>query len=130
MTGSVPAAKEVEPAPSPASTGAAAISEITPPQPVTASTGNFTVVILAREDSWLSIATDGKPAVEETLAGENQYAIHAQHQIVIKAGNVGALDFVFNGKKLPAQGDYGDVKTLTFDSSGLQPKAPAQSVPQ
>jgi len=28
--------------------------------------------------------------------------------------------FEFNGQKLPTQGDYGEVKTLTFDAHGLQ----------
>jgi cytoskeleton protein RodZ len=94
-----------------------------------ATAGEFTVVILAREDSWLSIAVDGQPPNEETLTGENQHAIHARNQVVIKAGNVGALDFIFNGKKIPSQGDFGDVKTLTFGPDGLQPKAPAPPPP-
>jgi hypothetical protein len=40
--------------------------------------------------------------------------------VIIKSGNIGALDFVFNGKKLPSQGSYDEVKTLTFDPNGLQ----------
>ncbi len=92
--------------------------------------GEFTVVILAREDSWLSITTDRETVVEETLLAENQRAIHGQKEIVIRAGNIGGLDFIFNGKKLASQGDYGEVKTLTFGSGGLQPNAPAPPVTQ
>ncbi len=92
--------------------------------------GEFTVVILAREDSWLSITADGKPTLVQTLLAQDQRAIHARNQVVIRAGNTGALDFVFNGKKLAPQGDYGEVKTLTFGPGGLQPNAPAQPVSQ
>jgi hypothetical protein len=45
--------------------------------------------------------------------------------VVVRAGNSGAVDFFFNGKKLPAQGDYGEVKTLTFGATGIVPNRPA-----
>jgi cytoskeleton protein RodZ len=93
------------------------------PLATVAPAGTFTVVILARDDCWLSISVDGQPAVEEILTGENQHAIHARNEAIIKAGNVGALDFIFNGQKLSSQGDYGEVKTLSFGPSGLQKKA-------
>ncbi len=88
------------------------------------------MVILAREDSWISITADGKPIIEETLVAEDQRAVHAQKEVVIKAGNTGALDFVFNGKKLNPQGDYGEVKTLTFGPNGLQPTPRAPPLTQ
>jgi cytoskeleton protein RodZ len=115
-------AKEGSPLTKPAS--ASAKNAVTPAAeiaPTTPAPGEFTVVILAREDSWISIAADGNTIFEGTLVEENQRAVHAQKEVVIKAGNTGALDFVFNGKKLNPQGDYGEVKTLTFGSSGLQP---------
>jgi cytoskeleton protein RodZ len=114
-----------KPASASASNTVTEAAEITPTTP-----GEFTVVILAREDSWLSIAADGKTIFEDTLVAENQRAIHAQKEVTIKAGNTGALDFVFNGKKLNSQGDYGEVKTLTFGSSGLQPRRPASPITQ
>jgi cytoskeletal protein RodZ len=92
--------------------------------------GEFTVVILARDDSWLTITADGKTIFEGTLLAENQRAVHGQKEVVIRAGNTGALDFVLNGKKLPLQGDYGEVKTLTFGSGGLQSNTPAPAVTQ
>lgn len=102
-------------------------AEITPATP---APGEFTVVILAREDSWISITADGKPIIEETLVAEDQRAVHAHKEVIIKAGNTGALDFVFNGKKLKPQGDYGEVKTFTFGPSGLQPAPSPPKVTQ
>jgi cytoskeleton protein RodZ len=90
------------------------------PASLAAGSHAFTLVIRAAEDSWLSIATDAKSPAEETLIAGQRQSIPADRQIVIKAGNVGGLVFVLNGKQLPSQGDYGEVKTLLFDSSGVR----------
>ncbi|HWY55035.1 MAG TPA: RodZ domain-containing protein [Terriglobales bacterium] len=87
------------------------------------------VLIKAREDSWLSVSVDGEIVTRALLSAPAQKSIRAEKEIVIKAGNVGALDFEFNGKKLPTQGDYGEVKTLTFDARGLQPPVPKTEAP-
>ena len=87
-------------------------------------------MILARDDSWLSINADGASVFADTIVGGNQRAIHARKEVIIRAGNAGALDFVFNGKKLPAQGDLGDVRTLTFGPGGLVHATAAPAAPQ
>jgi len=87
------------------------------------------VVVKAREDSWLSISVDGEIVTRALLTAPAQKSIRAEKEIIIKAGNVGALDFEFNGNKLPTQGDFGEVKTLTFNAHGLQPSAPKPEAP-
>jgi cytoskeleton protein RodZ len=89
-----------------------------------ASSGAFLVLIKAREDSWISITADGKQIMQDTLIAPAEKSVEAQKEIVIRAGNVGALDFVFNGHRLPSQGDYGEVRAMTFDANGLRPPAP------
>ena len=91
------------------------------------ATGAFQVLIKAREDSWLTVTADGKPIMEQMLVAPVDKSFEAHNQLLIKAGNTGALDFFFNGKRLPVQGDYGEVKILTFDGNGLQ--APVKSEP-
>lgn len=105
------AAAPAETAPAPAE------SQTTTPEP---ANGAFLVVVQARQDSWVSIVADGKEVMKDVLGAPAQKAIEAHKEVVIKAGNIGALDFVFNGKKLPSQGNYDEVKTLTFDPNGLQ----------
>jgi cytoskeleton protein RodZ len=83
--------------------------------------GLFQVLIKAREDSWVAITADGKQIVQDTLVAPAEQAIEARNQIVIKTGNVGALDISFNGKKLASQGGFNQVKTLIFDPNGLRP---------
>jgi cytoskeletal protein RodZ len=107
-----------------------AVTEAAQIAPATPMPGEFTVVILARDESWISIKTDGKAIFEYTMLPETQHAVHAQKEVVIRAGNTGALDFIFNGKKLDSQGDYGEVKTLAFGASGLLPTARAIPVTQ
>jgi cytoskeleton protein RodZ len=107
------------PAPSPASESA--VAQGTPVPVATApNTGVFLVLIKAREDAWVSITADGKQISQDTLTAAAQKSIEAHNQLVIKTGNVGALDISFNGKMLGSQGHYNEVKTLTFDSNGLR----------
>jgi cytoskeletal protein RodZ len=82
--------------------------------------GTFTVLIQAKEDSWLQITVDGKEVMQEVLVASRHKAVAAQKEVVIKAGNIGGLEFSFNGRKLPAQGEEDEVKTLTFGAEGLQ----------
>jgi cytoskeleton protein RodZ len=82
--------------------------------------GAFSVTIKANDDSWVAIAADGKTvAADSLLSGGTTKTIQANREIVIKAGNVGALEISFNGKKLQRQGEEGQVKTLTFGTEGL-----------
>ena len=83
--------------------------------------GEFLVLVKAREDSWVAITADGKQIVQDTLAAPAEKSVAARNQVVIKTGNVGALDISFNGKKLAPQGRVNQVKTLTFDPNGLKP---------
>lgn len=114
-----------------------AMTPATPPvtpatEPVTASAGaagnsstpaNLTLVIQARDECWLKVISDGKDALNETLLSGQQTSVSAQHEIVVKAGNVGALKFTFNGAPLPRQGAADEVKTLRFGPDGVQPMA-------
>ena len=86
-----------------------------------ADAGLFRVLIKARQDSWVAITADGKQIMQDTLTAPAERSIEARDQIVIKTGNVGALEISFNGKMLASQGRYDQVKTLTFDPNGLRP---------
>ena len=99
----------------------------TPPQSFAAPAnsspemGAFIVLIKARDDAWVSIASDGKPVSQETLTAGSEKSISAHDKVVIRTGNAGAISVSFNGKPLAPPGAYNEVKTLTFDSTGLRP---------
>lgn len=108
---------------------AASPSVSTPDQSLPPRTIGFMVLIKARQDSWLAISIDGEVSTQSILTASAQKAVRATREIVIRAGNVGGLDFEFNGKKLPVQGDVSEVKTLTFNAHGLQAPAPKPQAP-
>ena len=118
------------------STAAASSSQppvaVNPNAPQTDSTSTPTtreliLRIKARDESWLSMTVDGEVTSEQTLSASQEKTVRARNGIVIKTGNIGALDFEFQGKQLPTQGELGEVKTLAFDAKGwhVVPKSPA-----
>jgi cytoskeleton protein RodZ len=91
-----------------------------------AAPGEFTVVIRAREESWISVTADGKSTGSETLAGGSERSIHGRNKITVRVGNAGGVDLSLNGKKLDTGGEYGEVKTVTLGPRGVIP-APTAS---
>lgn len=89
------------------------------PAAANATPDDFTVQVQAREESWVSISVDGKPTPSELLQAGGQRSVRAHKDVVVKAGNAGALDFRLDGKKLDVPGDYGEVKTITIGHAGL-----------
>ncbi len=87
----------------------------------------FTLVIRATETSWISITADGNPVATETLIAPAGTSVRATHEIVVKTGNAAGLSFSLKGKTVPTQGNEGEVKTFTFDSTGLREPPPAQT---
>jgi cytoskeletal protein RodZ len=96
------------------------------PSPI-AIASEFTVSIQAREESWTSITADDKTISSELLEAGNERSVNAKKEIIIKVGNAGGVDLKFNGKKLDALGEFGEVKTVTFGPNGIVPNAPAQA---
>jgi cytoskeleton protein RodZ len=98
--------------------------DLTPATPA-AAPGEFTVVIQAREESWISITADGRAVSSELLSAGGERAVHGRKEIIVKAGNAGGVDFRFNGQKLDIGGASGEVKTVSFGPHGIVPNAPA-----
>ncbi len=95
------------------------------PATAAAAPGEFTVVIQAREESWISITADGRAISSELLPAGSERAVRGRKEITVKAGNAGGVDFRFNGQKLDIGGESGEVKTVTFGPRGILPNAPA-----
>jgi cytoskeleton protein RodZ len=96
-----------------------------PEEAATPAAGGFSVLIRARADSWLRVLADGKEVLHDLLPANAEKTFSAQRALVVRAGNVGGLDFFFNGQKVPVQGGENVVRVLTFDSRGLRAAAPA-----
>jgi len=85
-----------------------------------ANAGSFVVQIQVREDSWLAITGDGQPVLHDLVPAGSKKEVNAHQEIVVKAGNVAGLDFFFNGKPVSVEGRRDQVKTIKFDSNGLE----------
>jgi cytoskeleton protein RodZ len=83
------------------------------------SPSEFSLVIQARKESWITITADGKPLASELMTAGTERTVHGTKQVTVKAGNAGAIEFQFNGQKFPAAGEYGEVKTVTFGPNGI-----------
>ncbi len=96
-----------------------------------APSGKLSVLIKARDVCWIAITTDGKKS-EVTLESGEEHPVAANAEIVLRVGNIGAVDLWFNGKPLPAQGDNGQVRTIAFDANGprIVPPKPAEPTAQ
>ena len=79
----------------------------------------FSVRIKAKEDSWLFVTADGKFVMQDILTADRQKVIKAGKQIVLKTGNAGGIDILFNGHSLGALGNENEPRTLTFNATGL-----------
>ncbi len=90
-----------------------------------AAADEFTVLIQAREDSWISITADNKTVSSELLFAGGQRAVQGRKEVIVKAGNSGGIDFRLNGSKLATGGESGEVRTFTFGPQGILPNAPA-----
>jgi cytoskeleton protein RodZ len=86
--------------------------------------GQFTVVVEAREESWISITADGITLVSRLLPAGAVRTARGSKAIIVTAGNAAGVDIVFNGKKLNLGGEPGQVKTVTFGPQGITPSAP------
>ena len=111
-------------------TGASAPTVNDNPPTAAPQPGQFTVLIQAREDCWVSITADGKTMASFLIAAGQQRAVRGRQSIVIRAGNSGGLDVLFNGEKVAPQGASGEVKTLIFGPEGLEASSTAPESPQ
>jgi hypothetical protein len=84
-------------------------------------------LIRANQTCWVSISTDGQPTATETLIAPANTSVRASREITVKAGNAAGISFLFNGREIPISGNSGEVRTFTFDATGLRDFAPAQT---
>jgi cytoskeleton protein RodZ len=79
----------------------------------------FTVRIQATEDTWVSVTSDGKQVMDVVIPAGEERVIHARQELVLKTGNAGGIEVTHNGVAIGPLGPEKQVKTLTFNGSGL-----------
>jgi cytoskeletal protein RodZ len=103
----------------PSPTSPVSVSNSPPSVAPSSGPSEFSLVIQARQESWITITADGKPLSSELMTAGTERTVHGTKQVVVKAGNAGAIEFQLNGQKFPAPGEFGQVKTVTFGPKGI-----------
>jgi hypothetical protein len=91
---------------------------------------SLVLTIRASENSWISVRADGQEVTQETLIAPAHTSVRATREIVVKTGNAAGINFVWNGKEVPAQGAEAEVKTVVFDATGVRTSTPTQPAAQ
>jgi cytoskeletal protein RodZ len=98
-----------------------------PPAPPAKTAAPMTLIIRANETTWVSVIADGQPHTQETLIAPAHTSVRAAREITVKVGNAAGVSFLWNNQEIEPQGAESEVKTFTFDSTGMHPAASSQS---
>lgn len=79
----------------------------------------FSILIKAKEDSWISVIADGKMVAQGVLSQNRHKTIRAMKEITLRTGNAGGIEVSHNGKPLGLVGSESETRTLMFTQAGL-----------
>ena len=82
--------------------------------------------LMAREETWLSVSSDGKQVFSGVLARNQTKTIAGKEFAKLRVGNAGGLDVKLNGKMLGPLGGRGQVLVVVFTPDNFQIVPPAK----
>jgi cytoskeletal protein RodZ len=120
QTVSPPAAQPAIPSPTPEPVAAqqpvppAAAGAITQQPPPVPPPGRIQLRIVAKEDTWVRVTTDGKVVAARVLKSGVTFVASANDSARVLSGNAGGIDVQFNGADIGRVGPRGQVRTVDF----------------
>jgi len=92
------------------------------PQQALESVPGFKVLLdlIAREETWLSVYSDGKKVFSGTLAPNETKSVEGRESAKVTVGNAAGLEVHLNGKVLEPLGNRGQVLTVLFTPDKFQ----------
>lgn len=92
----------------------AAVMPAEPEAPAAAEASSPLMVLRIRavETSWLSVADDGNPPREATLAPGDSFTVEARNHFALVIGNAGGVRLELDGRPVPLSGRSGQVVRL------------------
>ena len=97
---------------------------VTPAAPI--ATSKVLVDLLAREETWLSVSSDGKPVFSGILAANQSKTVEGKEYAKMRVGNAAGLEVRLNGKLLGPLGHRGQVLIVVFTPDNFQIMSPAK----
>ena len=76
--------------------------------------------LLATQDTWLEVETDGRVAYAKLLHAEQRLSFEASSRIRLVSGNATGLKLRFNGEPVAAAGAEQRTRSLEFTSTGAR----------
>lgn len=79
------------------------------------------VVIVARADAWIEVTRNGSPVEKRMLHYGDRYTVPEGDGMMLRTGNAGGTQILFNGKAITSLGKNGDVaKGISLDPQDLE----------
>ena len=88
---------------------AASVKHEPKPAPL-AGPESLTLVVRSARDCWVAATVDGQRAVYQILPAGSERTLTGTQEIVIRAGDAGALRLILNGRDAGAFGESGEVR--------------------
>jgi cytoskeleton protein RodZ len=84
--------------------------------------------LMAREETWLSVSSEGKRLFSGVLAANQSKTVEGKESATMKVGNAAGLEVRFNGKLLAPLGGRGQVLVVLFtpDKFEIVPPTPRE----
>ena len=82
--------------------------------------------LTAREETWVSVSSDGKPVFSGILAANQTKTVAGKGSAKIRVGNAAGLEVRLNGKLLGPLGHRGQVLIVVFTPDNFQIMSPAK----
>ena len=90
------------------------------------ATAKVLLDLLAHEETWLSISSDGKPVFSGILAANQSKMVEGKEYAKMRVGNAAGLEVRLNGKLLGPFGHRGQVLVVVFTPDNFQIMSPAK----
>lgn len=90
------------------------------------STPGFRIEVSAIERTWVSIVSDGKRIYSGVLQADQSKILEGHDSALIKTGNAGGVDVVFNGKEIGTLGPEGQIRTVVFTKTNYEIVEPSE----
>ncbi len=88
--------------------------------PVVETARKVLVGVTAGEPTWISIASDGKPAFEGRMQPSQTKTLEASERVSLVVGNAGGVEISLNGKAIGPIGRHGQVRRVELTAESFR----------
>jgi len=101
---------------------------VQPPPQVPIPSYKVLLELLAREETWLSVSSDGRTVFSGILGRNQSKSVEGRESAKLKVGNAAGLEVRLNGKLISPLGARGQVLVVVFHPDNFQivPQAPRE----